>query len=118
MPKIVQEFYCRGCEGYIIVPLSQDFNRRVLVVCPKCGRKHQREVRQGVLYDVNKFSDESKIEEVYVPQSAWNKNPCSHLQEEASKKFGSWHNFRGGAVIETPRDLIEEAWFDRYGNRT
>lgn len=111
----VQEFHCNKCPGYVIVRLNMDLNRRVLLVCPMCGRRHQRQIRNGVLYDVNKFNDESNIEEIHVPKSAFSKKPRTHAMEEASKRNGLWQTLRDGAVIDSPRSLIEESWFDRYG---
>lgn len=111
-----QEFYCNKCNGYIVVRLNMEINRRVLMVCPMCGRKHQRQVRNGVLFDTNKFTDESKIEEVHVPKSAYSKTERTKVMEEVSKRSGRWQDVRGGVVIDTPRTLIEESWFDRYGD--
>jgi hypothetical protein len=110
MPHIVQEFYCNKCPGYVTVRLQTDFNRRVLLVCPKCQRKHQRVVKDGILYDVGKVNNEGNIEEIHIPLSGWSETA------RTTKMVG--RVIRDGVPIHDPRDLIESSWFDRYGDRT
>lgn len=108
MDRVVQEFYCNECDGYFRVALNMALNINVRVKCPECGHLHDRNVKNGVLFDghvqVNKFMDE-----LCPVQSAYSKDP---LHKRSVK------HMRVGMVIEDhTRDIIEERWREIYGDR-
>lgn len=106
--KIWQEFYCNDCDGYWRVKLCMQLNIRVEMVCPNCGRKHPRCIKDGKIYenaDVGSYT-----EEVLAPKSSYSKEPVSNRIKR---------NARDGAVIseaEHIRDpIMRELWLDYFG---
>jgi hypothetical protein len=141
---MVQEFYCNDCddrEGYFRVRLQVGYNRNVLVVCPKCGRKHPRRIVSGhIVGDGNFDPATDPYDEIHVPISAWTPHPITVAMAEArdflraqnriarDKKHGiitdlkaaaksiarhmlNFKEVRQGQVIRDSRDIIEESWY-------
>ncbi len=105
--RVVQEFYCSGCNGYFRVTLNMELDIRVLMECPQCQRRHERHIENGVIKDRFK---ESKTTLVVIPMpSTYSKTAVLG----ASKQF-----MRDGCVLGDPsRDLINERWNELYGDR-
>jgi hypothetical protein len=109
MATVTQEFYCNDCDGYFRVPLNMALNIDVLMTCPNCGRKHERSIEKGVLFERWGSGDRKYVEEIAVPKTAYSKKPIHKLSRQ---------HMRGGVVIADPsRDLIEDRWREIYGGR-
>lgn len=101
-----QEFYCNDCDGYIRVRLNMAINAAVVVVCPKCNRKHPRIIKDGKIFDTYNAQDERYREEICPTMSAYSKTPFSaNIKAHA----------RDGAVITAPREPMYDRWFEIYG---
>lgn len=97
MEKVTQEFYCNKCQGYFRCRLNMAINIRVVVVCPNCGRKHERGIKNGQIVEFSKTGE--YVEEICPPKSAYSK-------ESLAAKMVP--NAREGVVIETVEDLRAE----------
>ena len=119
--KIWQEFYCGECQGYFRVKLNIALNIGVEMVCPKCGHKHHRYIKNGVIYENGRDTNTPK-EEICPPLSAYSKEPLTEKMAAATAK---WNARRDGVKIEGEGDLnrrnpiaddmIKERWFELYG---
>lgn len=111
-----QEFRCNKCPGFFVVRLNTAIQGKVLLVCPKCGRKHQRDVIKGIIVDVGKQSDESKIPEIMVPKAAFSKQAKTKLLENANRTLYTYDpRNRDGAPINSASDLVDPLDFTLYG---
>ena len=122
--KIWQEFYCGECNGYIRIKLNMQLNCEIEFVCPgksgKCGHKHRRVIRDGIIRENGRFANEPKFELVPT-QSAYSKEPWTSQMKKAAEK--NHHSGRREGVPitkESPRDAFSEQqfrdrWFELYG---
>lgn len=120
--KIWQEFYCGECEGYFRVKLNVSLNRGVEMVCPNCGHKHHRYIKDGVIFEFGR-NENSPKEEILPPKSAYSKEPLTARMAKSVR----WEDRRNGSVINqeedlNPRngiadDMIKDRWFELYGTR-
>ena len=111
--KVWQQFYCNDCDGYLRFKLNMALNMRVEVVCPNCGRKHPRSIKNGRIIEAG--YDPIK-EEILVPMSAYSKKPL-HVRMRGYE--------RDGVLIEKESDInkdhpaaeciLRERWFELYG---
>jgi hypothetical protein len=115
MPHVSQVFYCNDCPdggGYILARINIEINRHVDIVCPKCGRKHPRTIKNGLIYewaDIGNNRDYKNPEEIHLPRSAWHKeNPTSKIAMHA----------RDGIPVKAENDFLKELWFELYGEKT
>lgn len=128
-----QEFYCRHCDendktkeagGYFTVRLHVGWNRHIYLHCPNCNAKHYRTVKDGQITEGASLVDldrNQKEEEVFVPKSAWSKEPrttaMAKARRELEEKKGSLYQIkqlREGATIRENRDIIDQSWVDRF----
>lgn len=120
MEKISQEFYCHRCPDggtYIMVKLAMGYDRRVAVVCPYCGARHERMVKKGVLKDTGKT--DGQVEELCPPRSACSKTPRT-VGMSPKKPDRYFSRPRGGVVVKNDSDLtaqafLNERWTELYG---
>ena len=109
----LQEFYCTksggGCGGYIMFPLNNQVNGVVEVVCPNCGHKHQRTVKNGVLGDDGRF-DSNPIQQICPPKPAWSK-VARH--PDSKKAADDWAKERKATIIE--EDFLRDRKFELWG---
>lgn len=109
---IPQEFYCAtsggGCGGFITIQVNMHLNHVVQVVCPKCGHKHQRRIKNGVLTDDGRHVS-NPTEEMYPQLPAWSKTA---RHPESEKRSHSWENERKAVVL---RPFMDDLWFERHG---
>jgi len=47
--KVLHEFNCSNCSGYITVKLDEDLNGAHCVVCPSCQHEHYRIIKDGCI---------------------------------------------------------------------
>lgn len=47
--KVLHEFNCSNCSGYITVKLDEDLQGAHCVVCPSCSHEHYRIIKDGVI---------------------------------------------------------------------
>lgn len=116
--KVVQEFYCGECEGYITVKLDMDINRRVNVCCPNCGHKHHRRVSNGVLRDDG--VDMGSVVENLIPMKAayHKKNQTLEMGKRVFKRHGVPITRENMTDAEKVRQgIMTDAWRERYGDR-
>lgn len=105
--RVVQEFYCSGCDGYFRVTLDMAVNLRVLMECPKCNRQHERDISGGQIKDCSKYNKTTTI--VVSMPSTYSKTPVLGR----SKPY-----MRDGCVVhDHKRDLINDRWNELYGDR-
>jgi len=118
--RIYQEFYCNDCTGYFGVKLNIALNYSVVVVCPNCGRKHPRTIKDGHIFEDTYCprGREKYVEEIVPPPSAYHKKPWTDEMKKAAKeKRGP----REGVEIKEPRNEVEEShwlrrlWTDFHG---
>lgn len=115
--RIAQEFYCAksggGCGGFIGVTINVNLNHVVEVVCPKCGHKHQRRIKDGVLTDLDRYIN-NPTEELCPTPAAWSKKP----RQPESKKRIDTSKEREAVVIDNPiaRDFLNDRRFEIHGN--
>ncbi len=130
--RVYQEFYCNDCPppgGFIMAPLDVSLNHKVVVVCPKCGRKHPRKIQDGHIYDQG--TDGEKVEEILVPKSAWSSIPRTKILMEQYKKaeerqkhvktlspgysqIPSYCSQRTGVIIKSDDDLYNGIDYDDF----
>jgi hypothetical protein len=96
-----------------MVKLNMAINYSVAVACPMCGRKHERTIRDGVIFDGTKT--ENYKEEICPPKSACSKEP-------RAVKMKAYE--RNGVVIKGSEDLapdpardarMAELWIEYHG---
>lgn len=117
MDKIWQEIHCPisggGCGGYILIKLNPNINKRVDIVCPKCGHKHRRSIVNGVVHESGRYSGDSR-EELCPTMAAWTEEP-------RTEKIGKLSNERDGAVITTGTEcrdqFLRNLWFETNGGK-
>ncbi len=95
--KIYQEFYCGECDGFIRLAIHANLNHEFWFECPNCQHKHQRVIRDGVIFEYGRFKDEPKFE-LMVPKSAYSKNPWTKRMKDGGSR-------RDGA-------LMDERWLE------
>ena len=106
--RVTQEFYCNECDGYFRVTLNMELNINVKVHCPNCDHQHCRHIVNGVLFDQHQQLY-TNFEELHPQKSSYTKTPI-HVH---SKK-----NMRNGMAISDPsRDIINDRYFELYGNK-
>lgn len=127
MSRVWQEFYCGECKGYIRVKLNIELNHEVEVVCPKCGHRHRRVIRDGQIFENGRFTNEPK-EEICPPMSAYQKEPWTKKMRTAHEK-NDYGARRAAEVItadDVPKESSEEgsvfgflkqSWFERFGGQ-
>jgi hypothetical protein len=87
MSKETFEFMCGtaggGCGGYLRARMRTNINGNYTIVCPKCGHRHNRQVRNGQITGgrCNGEAGRGETDEIHVPMSAYSEEPIL----EASK---------------------------------
>lgn len=117
MAAVWQEFYCNDCHGYIKCKINMHLNQTVVVVCPKCGRKHPRVIKNGHIVE-DGYGNGSNTNEICPTMSAYSKEPFTQKMRDLR------YNARDGVKIEDEpgkkRDpasdqIIQDSWFERFG---
>ncbi len=118
--KIAQEFYCAesggGCGGFITFPLNIAINGCVEVVCPKCGHKHQRMIKDGVLTDDGRYRN--KVTQTIEPTPvAWSKKA---RHPESQKRVGGTKEREAVVIEDDPvaRAFLQDRWFEIHGSKS
>ncbi|MHA2279729.1 MAG: hypothetical protein ACXAC5_02380 [Promethearchaeota archaeon] len=121
--RVYQEFYCAssggGCGGYITVRINMALNGVVEIICPKCGHKHQRCLKQGVLMEQGRHS-KSPTQELCPTEAAWSEE-AKH--PESKKRAGDFNRERDAVVIDESSQesrgklcpFLAELWYERFG---
>jgi hypothetical protein len=102
--KVFQEWYCGECKTYIRFRLSMEYDRAVTVVCPSCGHRHQRFIKDGRIVEDGRHSSGEAKEELCPPKAACSKEPIT--KEMKNKQWA-----RDGAVVKSDADLIRNNYF-------
>jgi hypothetical protein len=67
------------------VKLNMALNMEVEVVCPKCGHKHRRVIKDGQIFENGRYASSIK-EEICPPPSAYSKEPWTTAMKKAEEK--------------------------------
>jgi hypothetical protein len=101
MDRVMQEFYCNDCDGYIMIQITANMHdKKVVIVCPECDRKHPRTIKKGQIID-NSHSSESY--EICPVLSAYSKTPRTSICKVDA---------RDGAVVQNHDALMAKAILD------
>jgi hypothetical protein len=86
---------------------------RVVMVCPNCGRKHPRSIKNGQIIE---YGSEPFKEEILVPKSAYSKESLLSKMKRGE---------RDGVIIGKDAELnlknpaaeaiLRERWLESYG---
>lgn len=95
--RVLQEFYCGECEGYIRVKLNMAINNEVDVECPNCHHKHRRCIKDGEISERGRFTSDA-IEEICPTIAAYSKEPITKKMRDAHKTK-SYADRRDGVVV-------------------
>ena len=116
--RVYQEFYCavsgEGCGGYITIRINMKLNGVVEVVCPKCGHKHQRCLKNGVLMEQGRYTS-SPRQDLCPTIAAWHKEPKLKVtghRPERDAIVGEEGKSRGKF-----RPFLADVWLERFGGR-
>jgi hypothetical protein len=105
--RVIQEFFCNKCFGYFRATLNMALNINVKIECPNCHAQHQRMIKDGLIYDNGKVGEAIHI---IIPMKS------TYTKEAVLKK--SHPNMRDGMPFGDPsKDLINESWNERYGDK-
>ena len=111
--KLWQEFFCNDCDGHFRVKLNMALNIRVEMVCPNCGRKHPRALKDGRIIESHGDGSSSYVEEIIVPKSAYSKEPFTSKIKP---------NARDGAVIDSAEHIRDvtmwQMWLEHFGGKS
>lgn len=114
----LMEFYCAssggGCGGYITVPVNPNLNGVIEVVCPKCGHKHRRSLKNGVLGEDGRYKSDP-IEQLCPTDAAWHKKAQS---PESQRRTGGIKE-REAVVIKQndAQSFLDERKFELWGGK-
>jgi hypothetical protein len=107
-PSVWQEIHCPisggGCGGFILVKLTACLNRRITLVCPKCGHRHERCIKDGLVVEEGRMNGVAQ-EELCPTIAAWSEQPRTVCMRAVVTE----RNFRGertGTAIKSKKDLI------------
>jgi len=107
---VIQVFYCHRCNPPIYMKVKFNAklaNRRVAIICPYCGWKHPRTIRNGVVVDDRNGPD---LDEIYVMKSACStKNPLDGIKQIP-------HGQKDGVTIERSAftdQFLKERWLEK-----
>lgn len=67
--RIEAEFWCGSCRHYIYVKLNAGLEGNHIVVCPQCGHKHYRLVKNGVITS-DRFHEGTPLADEIVPMKS------------------------------------------------
>ena len=115
--RILQEFYCNDCDGYLHFHIAEGTNKDVVIVCPgppgeKCGRRHPRRIRNGHVQDNGKGHDD-KAEEILITQSAYTKKPITGINKHAREGM-TFSELQAQALLDQSKS--RHGWFDKVAN--
>lgn len=71
--RVLCEFYCQECRGYIYVYLNIGLEGNHIVNCPKCGHKHYRVVKKGKITEERFNEKMNTADEIICMLSAYQK---------------------------------------------
>jgi hypothetical protein len=110
--KVLHEFNCSNCSGYITVKLDEDLNGAHCVVCPSCKHEHYRIIKDGVISEdrapTNAKSYAIRIcpTKAAYSKTSWESEMAkrkSNTKDEGAKHFlnDAWKKVTG-KQIQTP----------------
>lgn len=85
-------------------------NIKIVLVCPMCGREHPRCIKNGLIYE-DGYVDASYVDKIKPVKAAYHKEPKTIRMKTHQ------YSMRHGVTVESPRDLINESWYERYANK-
>jgi hypothetical protein len=84
MSRVIQEFYCHGCDGYFLVNLNTELNYKAKINCPNCGRRHDRIIKNGLIYDKDSQNCGGD-QEIITQKSTYSKTPRTSQMQKLNK---------------------------------
>lgn len=115
--RVLQEFYCNDCDGYIHLHIAAGVNKNVVICCPnpKCDRKHPRKIVNGKIKD-NSRSDGPNTEEVMPMPSSYSKTPIlgakKHDREGKVSTMDDYQKWQAQQLLNESKG--QAGWFDKF----
>ena len=104
--KVLHEFYCTNCSGYISAKLRMDLNGAHCIKCPKCGHEHYRIITNGEITDDRAPSKHKAMDTIEFPKASYSKTSWErklHLRdgkpEEKNFLNQAWQKIVGGQLM-------------------
>lgn len=115
--KVLHEFNCSNCSGFITVKLDEDLQGAHCVVCPSCGHEHYRIIKDGcITEDRAPSSAKSYAIRICPTKAAYSKTSWeskmaerkTKLKDDGGKHFlnDAWKKMTG-AQKQTPPEKVE-----------
>ena len=101
--RVTQEFYCGECSGYFLVRLNMELNHEVMVRCPSCNHLHQRNIRDGRIFEKGRFESTVK-ENIRTTMATYSKKPHTEAMQKA-QKASDYRGRRDGVPLDMERWL-------------
>ena len=108
MSTIRQEFYCMECQGYFLANLNVSINLQVEIICPNCGHKHHRYIKDGQIFERGRENG-SPIQEIHVPKCTYSKKPLTEKMQKAT----TFNDRRDGVPLPF-EESFKEAYRDEH----
>lgn len=118
--RVLQEFYCNDCDGYIVIKLNMAINRRIDLHCPNCNRRHPRVVDNGQIFERggSNTAVSGEVEVIRPMKSAYSKAPLTQRMRDAAKarKEKRYDDPRCAVLIRSGE--MDEFFRQRWKERT
>lgn len=118
LDRVMQEFYCNDCEGFIMIQITASLsNKNVVITCPECGRLHPRKIKNGQIID-DSHSDTAY--EICPMPSAYSKNPRTTVCQASARdgavvtnknQFMNHNDFLAKAILDESK--ANKGWFGK-----
>ncbi len=80
--KVVHEFYCTYCSGYITVKLRMDFDGAHIIECPSCSHEHYRIIDKGEITEDRAPGKHDAMHRIKAPMSAYSKTSWEQIMKK------------------------------------
>jgi hypothetical protein len=98
--KVLHEFVCSSCSGYITVKLDEDLNGAHCVVCPSCSHEHYRIIKDGAITEDRAPSSAKSYAIRICPTKA------AYSKDSWEAKLAS----RKTKTVEEGKHFLNDAW--------
>ena len=116
--KVLHEFSCSNCSGFITVKLDEDLNGAHCVVCPSCQHEHYRIIKDGAITE-DRAPSSSKTYAIKIKptmaafsKTSWESRMAARktkLPEDGGKHFinDAWNKMTGKQKQSPPEKKCE-----------
>lgn len=105
--KVLHEFNCSNCSGYITVKLNEDLDGAHCIVCPACKHEHYRIIKGGVITE-DRAPDRTKSYAIRI---------CPTLAAYSKKSWETKLVNRKTNVKPDGKHFLDEAWKKMTGSQ-